>query len=1076
MEKISEGTFTVVLLALIQGVLASGAVEVQPSINPAVVGDTVTLSLSPSPNMTSGSWAVGESVILNWVGDRQAVFDSHTGRASVNVITGALTLNAVKVADSGVYVVESTAPPLWANASITVLEPVSNVMISVNETNLMEMNGSAVLKCSVSSGSSLSFLWMNGSSEVTASDRVQLTDGNSTLTIVNVTRYDHGPFRCHVFNLVSNGTSDPLNFMILYGPDNMALTVNGQNTTSFPDGSNLTMLCSAQSNPPAQLQWAVRGELVNTTGPLYELFNVSKDQSGPYTCLALNNHTNMNSNITTLITIGKLSSGSEQQAVNVWFLPLLLLFGFLLSFQVPISNVTLMANATNLVEFNDTAVLMCSVSIGSSLTYVWLKGDSVVTAGGGVQLSDGGATLTIVRVTRYDEGPFRCNVSNGISNEISLPVHLNISYGPSNTTMMIMPMKSYYRTGSNITLSCSAVSSPPASIQWLVNGVYLNQFSSQLQLEGVTESNSGVYKCLFHNRVTSRFSSTSAMIRIMEPLEAAVVNHTGGPAILNEPFTLHCNIIGSVDKIQWWRNGQLISADNITVFGMSNKTLTLDPVRVSDNGDYQCQAFNYVSNITSSPYTVEVNYGPEMPTIMGPNVVPTGVNIKLICHASSNPLSAYKWFFNDSAVANTSEYVTPPLTRYMSGMYTCMAFNNITGKNSTAYRMLTVVDPLVSVEVEAPMNPAIEGHSYKLICNVTGYADHVYWMKNLEPLHEDNRTVFSMDNKTVTFSPLTCSDRGAYQCKASNAILNMTSSSYPLLVNFGPETPIINVPDFVEEGYSVNFTCLAKSMPPSRFSWWFNGSEVANTSLFIIGSISLNMSGEYTCVAYNDVTGKNSSNSKILTVIGSIKSVVIRHNGVPVNNENFTLTCEVTGPYDTIYWMMNDTMLTMNNSTAEANVSYHVGNNMLYFTPVTIYNDGPYYCVATNRARQQKSHQYMLLVNYGPLRVHISGPDSAKFGYSVSWKCSADSRPDCDFYWFFNNQSSALNNGSVLTFPALKQFEGNYKCKARNPVTNITMYKTKAFTIDHASALHTPSQGGLMLMVLFVSSVAALFN
>lgn len=100
---------------------------------------------------------------------------------------------------------------------------------------------------------------------------------------------------------------------------------------------------------------------------------------------------------------------------------------FIFFSAVPISNVTLRANATNLVEFNDTAVLMCSVSNGSSLSYMWLKGSSVVTAGGGVQFSGGGATLTIARVTRYDEGPFRCNVSNGVSQEISLPVYLNIS-------------------------------------------------------------------------------------------------------------------------------------------------------------------------------------------------------------------------------------------------------------------------------------------------------------------------------------------------------------------------------------------------------------------------------------------------------------------------------------------------------------------------------------------------------------------------------------------------------------------------------------------------------------------------
>ncbi|XP_041797830.1 carcinoembryonic antigen-related cell adhesion molecule 1 [Chelmon rostratus] len=922
-----------------------------------------------------------------------------------------------------------------------------------------------------------------------------------------------------------------------------------------------------------------------------------------------------------------------------------------LSVQVPVSDVTLRAKATNLVEFNDTAVLMCSVSNGTSLSYVWLKGSSVVTAGGGVQLSDRGATLTIISVTRYDEGPYKCNVSNGISSEISLPVQLNISYGPSNATMTIMPMKYIYRTGSNITLSCSAESSPPALNQWIVNGVYLNELVPQIQLESVTESNSGIYQCSFHNTVTSRFTSISATIRILAPLAAVVVNHTGGPAILNEPFTLHCEVTGSPDTVQWWRNGQLLSADNTTVFTMDNKTLTLNPVQLSDDGDYQCKAFNYVSNLTSSLYTVKVNYGPmkpvitgpsmvltgsmeslncssasyppsniswyfndslvattselvigpltlnmsgkyicmafnsitgknstaytmltvlapvtmasiktvgadpilnhsftltcktagdvesitwmygssplyadntrklsvdnatltfdpvmhsdngqyqcvasnpfssltseifmldvlygpEMPTITGPDVAKAGDSVTLRCNASSNPLSVYKWFFNDSLVANMSEYVTPPLTSDMSGMYTCMAYNNITGKNSTAYTMLTVVDPITDVQVEAPMNPAIAGHIYELTCNVTGPAEHVYWMKNGEPLHKDNRNVFSMDNKTVTFNPLEQNDTGDYQCMAISAVWNMTSPSYELLVNFGPETPVIDGPALAETGHTAVLRCSAKSIPPSQFSWWFNGSEVANTSVFTTGPLSFNMSGEYTCMAYNGVTGKNSTNSKMLTVVEATVPV-ITNSTVPINSENFTLTCEFTGAYDTIYWMKDNMQLNTNMSTAEANMSYHFENNTLHFTPVTVYNDGVYQCVVTNQAVPQTSPQYKLMVNYGPLSVNILGPDSAKVDTRVSLVCSADSRPDCDFHWFFNNQSSVLKAGSVLTFPALKKNEGNYICKARNPVTNITLYQTKAFTVDHASALHIRSQGHGMLMGLFALSLTVLFS
>lgn len=94
-------------------------------------------------------------------------------------------------------------------------ERISNVTLMAKQTDFVEFNSPAIVACSVSSGSSLSFLWLNGSSEVTAGERVQLTDGNSTLTVINVTRYDRGPFRCRVSNPVSNGTSDPVNLNII---------------------------------------------------------------------------------------------------------------------------------------------------------------------------------------------------------------------------------------------------------------------------------------------------------------------------------------------------------------------------------------------------------------------------------------------------------------------------------------------------------------------------------------------------------------------------------------------------------------------------------------------------------------------------------------------------------------------------------------------------------------------------------------------------------------------------------------------------------------------------------------------
>ncbi|KAE8289020.1 Protein sax-3 Sensory axon guidance 3 Precursor [Larimichthys crocea] len=480
---------------------------------------------------------------------------------------------------------------------------------------------------------------------------------------------------------------------------------------------------------------------------------------------------------------------------------------------------------------------------------------------------------------------------------------------------------------------------------------------------------------------------------------------------------------------------------------MDNTVLTFDPVMFSDNGPYQCVASNPLSHVASNIFMLDVFYGPKMPMITGPKMAKAGDNVTLSCSASSNPLSVYKWFFNDSLVANTSEYVTPPLTMSMSGMYTCVAFNNITGKNSTAYTMLAV-DPIVDAQIVAPMIPAIEGQFYNLTCNVTGPAEHVYWMKNSEPLQEDNTTAFYMDNRTVTFNPLQRNNTGSYECTAINTVWKMSSPPHELIVNFGPLTPVIDGPAFAETGRTAVFSCSAMSMPPSQFSWWFNGSEVANTSVFTTDPLSVNMSGEYACMAYNYLTGMNSTSSKMLTIIEAIESVMISNSTIPINNENLTLTCEITGPYEEMYWMKDDGMF------------YHAGNITLNFTPLGLH----------------PSPKYILRVNYGPLSVNISGSDSAKVGVPVTMTCSAESQPDCDFNWFHNYQSSPVMAGSVLTFLATKEKEGKYTCMARNPVTNITMYATTAFALDHASALHIPSQAGLMLMGLFALSVTVLFN
>lgn len=90
---------------------------------------------------------------------------------------------------------------------------ISNVAIAASGTDVEELSGSVRLSCS-STGSFPKFVWRNGSAELAAGDGVQISGKGAVVTILNVSRYDEGPYTCHVFNHFSNATSSPLKLSV----------------------------------------------------------------------------------------------------------------------------------------------------------------------------------------------------------------------------------------------------------------------------------------------------------------------------------------------------------------------------------------------------------------------------------------------------------------------------------------------------------------------------------------------------------------------------------------------------------------------------------------------------------------------------------------------------------------------------------------------------------------------------------------------------------------------------------------------------------------------------------------------
>ncbi|XP_014916454.1 carcinoembryonic antigen-related cell adhesion molecule 6-like isoform X2 [Poecilia latipinna] len=282
-----------IIIGLSEGV---GVLPDGPLIAP--VGGRVMFTTSLNPTETPFT-------LVNWQFDsgstpKPIIFSLTTGnttgsgyegRITLFRSTGSLELRNLKLSDSGDYLVtiQSVMGQQTGRTSLELYEPVSNVRVSTLSADLIEFTSSLHLSCS-SSGSSLSFIWMKGNSEVTTNNRVQITtnEENSNLTIVNVTRNDQGSYTCNVSNPVSSVISDPVDISVNYGPENVNLKSQSQ---KYPEGSNIRLSCSADSRPNASFQWFFNGNVLPGSGSQLELLNVQKNQSGNYSCQAFNSRT-----------------------------------------------------------------------------------------------------------------------------------------------------------------------------------------------------------------------------------------------------------------------------------------------------------------------------------------------------------------------------------------------------------------------------------------------------------------------------------------------------------------------------------------------------------------------------------------------------------------------------------------------------------------------------------------------------------------------------------------------------------------------------------------------------------------
>ncbi|KAG2458654.1 CEA20 protein, partial [Polypterus senegalus] len=110
--------------------------------------------------------------------------------------------------------------------------------------------------------------------------------------------------------------------------------------------------------------------------------------------------------------------------------------------------------------------------------------------------------------------------------------------------------------------------------------------------------------------------------------------------------------------------------------------------------------------------------------------------------------------------------------------------------------------------------------------------------------------------------------------------------------------------------------------------------------------------------------------------------------GQPIENKNFSLTCDASGQVDSIHWVKNDQPV-----SPFGHITLSADSKTLSFNPVLRSDNGGYKCTASNPVSKMSSEVYTLTVSYGPEQVSISGSSDVTVGAEVKLTCSAVSQP-----------------------------------------------------------------------------------
>ncbi|XP_026107244.1 hemicentin-1-like isoform X2 [Carassius auratus] len=807
------------------------------------------------------------------------------------------------------------------------------------------------------------FIWYRNSKPLT-----ERRDRNNQLLLQSVRREDAGRYSCGVQGHTYISPAVQLN--VTYPPNSVSVSISSSG--EIVEGDSVTLSCSSDSNPPAEITWFKEGRFLGS-GRIYSISNISSNHSGEYKCKSSNKH------------------GWKYSAVtlNVMYPPK----------DVAMSNFSL---SGEIVE-GDSVTLICSSDSNPPADINWFKGRMFVGSG---------RNYSISKSSSNHSGEYKCKASNKHGEKYSDAVILNVMYPPKSVSVSISSSGEIVE-GDSVTLSCSSDSNPPAEINWFKEGRFLGS-GRIYSISNISSNHSGEYKCKSSNKHGWKYSAVTLNV-MYPPKDVAVSNFSlSGEIVEGDSVTLICSSDSNPPADINWFKGRM--------FVGSGRNYSISKSSSNHSGEYKCKASNKHGEKYSDAVILNVMYPPKSVSvsISSSGEIVEGDSVTLSCSSDSNPPAEINWFKEGRFLGSGRIYRISNISSNHSGEYKCKSSNKHGWKYSAV--TLNVMYPPKDVAVSnfSLSGEIVEGGSVTLICSSDSNppALNFSWFKE---------GTFVGSGRNFRISNISSNHSGEYKCKSKNKHGEKDSDTVMLNVTYAPRNVMVSISPSGEivEGDSVTLICSSDSNPPAlNFSWFKEGTFVGSGRIYSISNISSDHSGEYKCKSKNK-HGEKDSDTVMLNVTYAPRnvSVSISPPGEIVEGDSVTLSCssDSNPPALNFSWFKEGTFVRSGRNYSISNISSN--------------HSGEYKCKSSNKHGEKDSDTVMLNVTYAPRNavVSIISPSGEIVeGDSVTLICSSDSNPPAlNFSWF--KEGTLVWSGRIYSISNISSNQSReYSCKSRN--------------------------------------------